>query len=42
MRLETLLQMNDVVNLKTDTGDEEETGKALLERFPSVSNPSLR
>ena len=29
--LETLLQMNDVVNVKTDTDDEEETGKSLHE-----------
>jgi len=31
MRLETLLQMNDVVNVKTDTDDEEEMGKGLYE-----------
>ena len=31
MRLETLLQMNDVVNVKTDTDDEEEMGKGLHE-----------
>jgi len=29
--LETLLQMNDVVNVKTDTDDEEEMGKGLHE-----------
>jgi uncharacterized protein (TIGR00255 family) len=31
LRLETLLQMNDVVNVKTDTDDEEEMGKGLYE-----------
>lgn len=31
MRLETLLQMNDVVNVKTDTDDEEEMGRGLYE-----------
>ena len=31
LRLETLLQMNDVVNVKTDTEDEEEMGKGLHE-----------
>ncbi len=31
MRLETLLQMNDVVNVKTDPDDEEEMGKGLYE-----------
>ena len=31
LRLETLLQMNDVVNIKTDTDDEEEMGKGLHE-----------
>jgi len=30
-RLETLLQMNDVVNIKADTDDEAEMGKALYE-----------
>lgn len=31
LQLETLLQMNDVVNIKTDTDDEEEMGKGLRE-----------
>ena len=31
LRLETLLQMNDVVNVKTDTDDEEEMEKGLYE-----------
>jgi uncharacterized protein (TIGR00255 family) len=31
IRLETLLKMNDVVNVKTDTDDEEEMGKGLHE-----------
>lgn len=31
LRLETLLQMNDVVNVKTDTDDEGEMGKGLYE-----------
>ena len=38
--METLLQMNDVVNVKTDTGNEEEMGKALLETL-SVGLDSL-
>jgi uncharacterized protein (TIGR00255 family) len=31
LQLETLLKMNDVVNVKTDTDDEEEMGKCLYE-----------
>lgn len=40
LRLETLLQMNDVVNVKTDTDDEEKMGKGLYEAL-SLSLDSL-